>query len=97
MKKLGSRLQQLERRMIGGEITCRMAYGVERRVWGRRLPAMLLEMGEGMIREDTQAVLDAVSDNCLEMGHGHMTSVLRVMAAGPVVTPEQAAELDASE
>jgi hypothetical protein len=50
----------------------------------------------GALSADTAAVLDSVSNNCLECGHGRMIEVIKVMAAGAAQLAELAA-LDASE
>ena len=101
MKSIERRLAELERRMVGGEIICCLANGTKRSVRGKRLIEMLCEMSQGILRPDTEIVLNAVSDNCLEAGYGYMGNLLRVMWAGAQniarLTPEEVAILDASE
>jgi hypothetical protein len=98
MKSLERRIAGLERRIVGGEIICHMADGTERRIRGKRLIEMLHEINQGILKRDTQTVLDAVSDNCLETGHGHMGNLLRVrLAAVCSFRESKRPELAASE
>ena len=98
MKKLQSRITELERRINGGEIVCYMADGTERQVRRKRLIEMLRETSQGIVRQDTRTFLDAVSDNCLETGHGHIGNFLRVRWAAVSSSNEiKRAELAAGE
>jgi len=63
MKRLQSRIAELEHRIIGGVFICFMPDGTERRVRGRRLAEMLREIDQGVIKDDTRAVLECVSGN----------------------------------
>ena len=63
-------------------ISLTMADGSTKTVISRRWLDMLQELGQGIVAEDTKAVLDSVSDNCLETGNGRMTEVIKVAAFG---------------
>lgn len=101
MKRLQSRLAELEHRTIGGVFICVMSDGAERRVRGKRLPEMLAEIDQGVIKDDTRAVLECVSDTCCASGNGHLTELVRVLwgahDAAAKLGPEEAARLEASE
>jgi hypothetical protein len=99
MKRLQGRLAELERRLIGGVFVCFMPDGTERPVRGRRLKEMLSEVSQGVIQDDTRAVLECVSDTCTASGNGYMSELIRVLwdahQTSAKLTPEEAARLDA--
>ena len=93
VRELERRLAELERRLQTGFVTLQMTDGTTRAVSCRRLLAMVGEVQRGQIDDDTQAVLDATSDNCEAAGFGHMTDVVRVMAAARVSVAEEREEV----
>ena len=101
MRNLVQRLAELERRGGAHNITLRMADGTIRMVSGRRLLGMVGEAGGDAMKDDMRAVLDSVSDDCVETGHGRMIEVIKVMAAGAAqlaeLDPSQLAKLDATD
>jgi hypothetical protein len=98
MRGLERRLAELERTLGAHKITLWMSDGSTRMVSSRRLLDMVGETDAGVMRDDTRAVLDSVSDNCLERGHGHMIEVIKVLAGGAAeLDSAQLAALDASE
>jgi hypothetical protein len=99
---LEKRLRELERTMGATAITLRMPDGSTRVVSSRRLLHMVSEFSSsGALPADTAAVLDSVSDNCLESGCGRMIEVIKALAAGAAQMAEldsaQIAALDATE
>jgi hypothetical protein len=62
---------------------------------------MVGEAGPGVMKDDTRAVLDSVSDNCLESGYGRMIEAIKALDVGAAqlaeMDPAQIAQLDASE
>ena len=101
MNSLERRLAELERRLGAHRITLWMSDGTTRMVSSRRLLGMVGEVGAGAMKDDTKAVLDSVSDNCLESGCGRMIEVIKALAAGAAQMAEldsaQIAALDATE
>ena len=77
---LKKRVQELERKQVDEPITLAMPDGSMRTVRGSRLPDMFFELAQGVIREDTQLVIDSVSDDCSASGNGHMTELVKVTA-----------------
>jgi hypothetical protein len=82
MKNLSARVRALEQHFGGDDVRLCMADGSRRTVSSKRWLDMLQELGQGIVAEDTKAVLDSVSDNCLETGNGRMTEVIKVAAFG---------------
>jgi hypothetical protein len=96
MRGLERRLAELERTLGADKITLWMADGTTRMVSSRRLLAMVGETGRGPIKDDTRAVLDSVSDDCMASGNGRLIECIKALAAGEAQVAELAA-LDASE
>ena len=95
---INSRLKSLEKVLSVGFITLEMPNGRTKKIRGKRILDMLTEMAQGIIKEDTQAVIDSVTDDCPATGNGHLTEVIKVWHAGnQLVSPEEAARLDVSE
>jgi hypothetical protein len=92
MNSLERRLAELERRLGAHRITLWMSDGTTRMVSSRRLLGMVGEVSAGAVKDDTRAVLDSVSDNCLESGCGRMIEAIKALAAGAA----QLAELDSA-
>lgn len=80
MKNKTARLEAIEAHLAGGDVRLTMPDGSVRTVSSRRWLDMMRELGQGIVAEDTKAVIDSVSDNCLETGNGRMTEVIKVMA-----------------
>jgi hypothetical protein len=101
MRGLERRLAELERRLGAHKITLWMLDGTTRMVSSRRLLAMVGEADAGAMKDDTRAVLDSVSDNCLESGNGRMIEAIKALAVGAAqlatLDAAQLAALDASE
>jgi hypothetical protein len=99
VKRLQDRIAALEHRMVGGEIICRMADGTERSIRSRRLVHMIGEITRGVVKDDTRAVLECVSDNCQAAENGHLPELLRVLwharESSAQLTAEEAARLRA--
>jgi len=94
-------LVELERTLGSNNIILWMADGTTRTVSSRRLLSMVGETDAGVMQDDTRAVLDSVSDNCVETGNGRMIEAIKALAAGAAqlaeLDTEQLAMLDASE
>lgn len=101
VRNLVRRLAELERRLGAHSITVWMADGTTYMVSSRRLLDMVGEAGADAMKDDTRAVLDSVSDNCLESGCGRMIEAIKAMAVGAAqlaeLDPERLGELDATE
>ena len=61
-------------------ITLRMADGSVRTVSDRRLLAMIDELGQETVADDTRAVLESISDNGQEQGQGRLCELIKVLA-----------------
>jgi hypothetical protein len=85
MRGLERRLGELERGIGANKITLLMADGTTRMVSSWRLLGMFGEAAASDMKDDTGAVLDSVSDNCLETGNGRMIEAIKVLAAGAAV------------
>jgi len=86
---LRRRLEELEKRLVGGEIRLFMPDGSVRTIRESRLTEMIGEaLGNFPMRDDTRAVLEAVSDDCASSGKGYLTEFIRVMAAARVTAAE---------
>jgi hypothetical protein len=99
---LDKRLRELERQMGLTAITLRMPDGSTRVVSSRRLLHMVSEAADGgVLPADTAAVIDPISDNSRESGHGRMIEAVKALAAGaPQIAeldPTRLAAFDASE
>jgi nitrous oxidase accessory protein NosD len=94
MKKQATRVEALERHFSGGDITLVMPDRTIRTISSRRWLDILAELGQGILAEDTKAVIDSVADNCFETGNGRMTEVIKVMAFGAA---QVQAEADSAE
>ena len=70
MKKLERIIAEIERRMIGGDVECYAQDGTVRKIRGNRLLDMFAEVCQGIVKTDTQIVLDSISDNCAGTGNG---------------------------
>jgi hypothetical protein len=81
---LEPRLEALEHRLSSNPIALTIPDGCTKEIAGRRLLDMIVELSRGVVREDTQAVIDAVSDDCPSTGNDFMTDVLRAVHAGRV-------------
>jgi hypothetical protein len=90
MNHLTKRVEQLEQAM--GETTLKlfMPDGSERTISTGRWFAMMDELGKGIVKPDTQAILDSVGDDGSE---GRMREVVQCLAAGQA----QIAAADAAE
>jgi hypothetical protein len=71
-----------------------MPDGGVRTVQARRLIQILWELGDGIVKEDGQAVIESVSDDCFVTGNGHMVELIKVAAFG---NAQVEAELNSAE
>ena len=79
---LKRRVAQLEANCGGDDIRLQMPDGATRKVSSRRWLGMMQELGQGIVAEDTKAVIESVSDDCLATGNGRMCEVIKTMAFG---------------
>lgn len=82
---LKRRLEELEKRMTGGEIRLVMPSGATRTITAKRLVALVGEASRGHFdAEDMRAVFDSSGDNCQETGNGHLVQFIRVLAGARI-------------
>ena len=84
------RLEELEHHLGEGTLKLFMPDGSERTISTGRWFAMMDELGQGIVKPDTQAILDSVGDDGSE---GRMREVVQCLAAGQA----QIAAADAAE
>jgi hypothetical protein len=87
---LKRRVAELERNTGEGTLKLFMPDGSERTISTGRWFAMMDELGKGIVKPDTQAILDSVGDDGSE---GRMREVVQCLAAGQA----QIAAADAAE
>ena len=73
------RLEELERHLGEGTLKLFMPDGSERTISSGRWFAMMSELGQGIVAEDTRAVLASVGDDGSE---GRMREVIQCLAVG---------------
>jgi hypothetical protein len=94
MKNQMARLEAVEAHFVGGDVRLTMPDGGVRTVQARRLIQILWELGDGIVKEDGQAVIESVSDDCFVTGNGHMVELIKVAAFG---NAQVEAELNSAE
>jgi hypothetical protein len=82
MKNQMARLEAVETHLAGGDVRLTMPDGSARTVSSRHWLDMMQELGQGIVAEDTKAVIESVSDDCLATGNGRMCEVIKTMAFG---------------